>query len=116
MKSDNVQLIPVGQPVGPLKWEMSLNGGKSQPHASYPVLGADHETDHDFSFTIRNPGAIKFAKADPFCAQMGTAKPTSCDTKAFTWEMKSGALVVHDHNPVAGSYTYVINFNGPPQL
>lgn len=118
MKTDMIELIPVGQAVGPLKWEMSLNGGKSQPHDSYPVLSADHETDHDFSFTIRHPGAIKFAQTDPFCAQIGSAKPTACDAKAFTWDIdaKSGALVVHDHNPVPGTYTYVINFNGAPQL
>lgn len=118
MKTDNMQLIPVGQPVGPLKWEMSLNGGKDQPQNSYPVLNVNHETDHDFSFTIRHPGAIKFAKADAFCAQAGSAKPTACDNTAFTStvDTKSGALVVQDHNPIAASYTYVINFDGAPQL
>jgi hypothetical protein len=119
MRNDNIELIPVGQqPTKPPKWEMSLNGAMQQGPASYPVLNAPKGETADFSFTIRHPGGIAFAKDNPFCAQLGTAKPTACDVQAFSAHIdaNSGALVVHDSNPTEATYTYVINFDRAPQL
>lgn len=119
MKADTIQLIPVGQPVGPLKWQMSLNGQAAQGQGNYPVIDVPVNEKDDITFTIKHPGAIKFATANAFCAQEGMAKPDAakCDP-LFTWKIDgNGDLVVHDSNPKDATYTYVINFNGnTPQL
>lgn len=118
MNADNVQLIPVGQSVGPLKWQMSMNGGPAKGQKDYPVVNVPANQTSDITFTIRNPGAIKFAATNAFCAQEGASKPTACDTTAFSYTIdQAGNLVVHDSNPKDATYTYVINFNGgTPQL
>jgi hypothetical protein len=119
MKSDTIQLIPVGQPVGPLKWNMSMNGNPPQGPNNYPEVVVAKGDTADLTFTIRNPGAIKFADNDAFCAQAGTAKPTAgkCDTNDFSYTIdSSGNLVVHDKNLSEGTYTYVVNFKFAPQL
>jgi hypothetical protein len=118
MKSDTIQLIPVGQPVGPLKWNMSMNGNAPQGPNDYPEVVVAKGDTADLTFTIKNPGAIKFADRDAFCAQAGTAKPAGkCDTNDFSYAIDaSGNLVVHDKNVSEGTYTYVVNFKYAPQL
>ena len=117
MQTDNIELIPVGQPVGPLHWEMSMNGGKASGHGNYPVVNVGYNQTDDITFTIRHPGTIKFAQNGAFCAQAGTAKPTACDGQFTYTGQGTTKLVVHDSNTKAGTYTYVINFEGKvPQL
>ena len=117
MKAETVQLIPVGQPVGPLKWQMSMNGGPPKAQGQYPALHAPNRDPLDITFTIQHPGAIDFADTNAFCAQEGTSKPQTCDTSVFTYSInQKGDLVVHDSNPKDATYTYVINFNRAPQL
>ena len=117
MASETIQLIPVGKPIGPLKWNMSMNGNAPQGPANYPEVVVAPGDTADLTFSIRNPGAIKFADKDAFCAQAGTAKPTTCDTNQFSYTINAnGDLVVHDKNTVAGTFTYVLNFKYAPQL
>jgi hypothetical protein len=117
MKADTIELIPVGQPTQPLKWQMSKNGAPPQAQGHYPVIHVPDRYTGDITFTIRHPGSIKFAATDAFCAQQGTGKPQTCDTTVFTSAInQKGQLVVHDANPFDATYTYVINFDGAPQL
>ena len=118
MKADTIQLIPVGQPVGPLKWQMSMNGAPPQGQGNYPVVDVPVNVTDDITFTIRHPGSIKFAATDAFCAQEGTSKPKVCDKTVFTSSFdQQGNLVVHNANSKEATYTYVINFTeGTPQL
>ncbi|HET7604522.1 MAG TPA: hypothetical protein VFK28_00445 [Sphingomicrobium sp.] len=117
MKAHTIELIPVGQPVGPLKWQMSMNGGPPQAQGHYPVIHVPDRDTGDITFTIRHPGSIKFAATDAFCAQQGTSKPQTCDKAVFTSAInQKGQLVVHDANPFDAIYTYVINFDRAPQL
>jgi hypothetical protein len=116
--ADKIELIPVGQPVGPLKWQMSLNGGAPQGSGKYPDVVVKYGDMDDITFTIRHPGSIRFAQQDAFCAQLGKAKPQTCDTIDFSFTGGGTTqLVVTDKNGTAGDYTYVLNFNdGTPQL
>jgi hypothetical protein len=117
-ETPKVQVIPVGQPVGPLHWQMSLDGGPPQGPKSYPVVPVGKGNDANLTFTIDHPGNITFAKIDPIYVQPGTAKPTSGVDSNF--KVVSGAgtkeLVVHDSNGLAGTYTYVLNFEHGPRL
>lgn len=118
MSNDKIQLIPVGQPVGPLTWQMSMNGGKAQGPKDYPVIDVPNKETGTVTYTIQNPGSIAFAKTNTFCAQAGLNKPTNnCDGQ-FTYKgAGTTTLTVTDANTAAGKYTYVINFNGnTPQL
>ena len=117
MQSDSIELIPVGQPVGALKWQMSMNGAAPQGQGNYPAVNVGYNQTDDITFTIKHPGSIKFAQKDAFCAQAGTNKPTNCDAQFTYTGGGTTKLVVHDSNTSAGTYTYVINFNdNVPQL
>lgn len=113
MSSDNIQLIPIGQPVGPVKWQMSLNNGTPKGRGNYPVVDVPAKETGTVTYTIKNPGSITFAQTNTFCAKAGLNKPTSTCDGQFTY--KGGGtttLVVNDANTAAGTYTYVINFSG----
>ncbi len=130
MKTNNVSIkaIPHGQPVGPLHWDMSINGGPVQGSGSYPVITVTKGDDAVLTFTIDHPGSIAFAQdnpnphpgepSGPIYIQAGTAKPTAGVDSQFTVQgAGTQTLTVTDSNMTAGKYTYVLNFNhGVPQL
>jgi hypothetical protein len=118
MSNDKIELIPNGHPVGPLTWEMSLNGGKAKGRGDYPVVYVPAKETGTVTYTIAHPGSIAFAQTNTFCAQAGLNKPTgSCDGQFTYTGAGTTKLVVTDANTAAGKYTYVINFNdNTPQL
>ena len=118
MSNDKMELIPVGQPVGPLKWQMSMNGGKSKGPGEYPTVDVPAKETGTVTYTIKHPGSIAFAQTNAFCAQAGLNKPgNSCDGQFTYTGGGTTTLVVNDANTAAGKYTYVINFNdNTPQL
>jgi len=128
MTTDNisVELNPVGNPV--TKWEMSLNGGKMKGPGEYPPANVKPGDTGVITFTINgNPNSnVTFAAAqtdptnisNPFCAQLGSTKPTACGGPFTYTGAGTTQLVVTDSNNElsAASYYYVLNFNGAPQL
>jgi hypothetical protein len=117
-EAPNIKVIPVGQPVGPFHWDISVNGGPPQGPGKYPVVAVGKGNDANLTFTIDHPGNITFAKIDPIYVLPGATKPTSGVDSNF--KVVSGAgtkeLVVHDSNGPAGTYTYVLNFEHGPRL
>jgi len=115
--TDNIELIPVGKPTG-MDWHMSLNNGNPQGPNSYPEVSVKAKDTDSITFTIKHPGAIKFADTDAFCAQAGTTKPTACGGPFTISGGGTTQLVVKDANtdPSATTYTYVLNFKNAKQL
>lgn len=122
----SIELNPVGNPV--TKWEMSMNKGGWKGPGDYPKVTVDHGDTSVITFNIKgNPNSnITFAAkqtdptstSNPFCAQVGSTKPTAC-AGPFSYPSGGGTqLVVTDANneTSAASYLYVLNFNGAPQL
>ncbi|HEV8406621.1 MAG TPA: hypothetical protein VGQ34_01705 [Sphingomicrobium sp.] len=122
----SIELTPVGNPV--TKWEMSMNGGKKMGPGEYPTANVPHGDTGVMTFTINggpNSNVTFAAKqtdptniSNPFCAQLGSTKPTACGGP-FSYPSGGGTqLVVTDNNNEmsAASYYYVLNFNGAPQL
>ena len=120
MSSNKIELIPVGQPVGPLTWQMSKDDGPPKSKGDYPVIDVPAKQTGTVTYTIRHPGSITFAQTNTFCAQAGLNKPTpttTCDTQFKYQGEGTTTLTVTDANTAAGKYTYVINFNdNTPQL
>lgn len=122
----SIELNPVGNPV--TKWEMSMNKGAWKGPGDYPKVNVDHGDTGVITFNIKGgPSSnITFAAKqtdptsinNPFCAQVGSTKPTAC-AGPFSYPNGGGTqLVVTDANneTSAASYMYVLNFNGAPQL
>lgn len=122
----SIQLNPVGNPV--TKWEMSMNGGKMKGPGDYPTANVNKGSTGVLTFTINgNPNSnVTFAAAqtdptninNPFCAQLGSTKPTACGGPfTYTGAGTTQLVVTDTNNEVsAASYYYVLNFNNAPQV
>jgi hypothetical protein len=115
-ETPSIKVIPVGQPVGPLHWNMSLDGGQPGGPNHYPKVAVGYGNNADLTFEIVHPGSITFAKDKPILIGPGTAKPTGVDAQFTFSGQGTTKLTVHDSNANAGTYTYVLNFENAPPL
>lgn len=117
-ETPTIQLIPVRKAGGAFDhWQMSLNNGPPKDPGAYPPVAVGAQNSADFSYTIVNANGITFS-ADPIWIQKGTAKPTKSgvDVIKNISGQNTTTLKFHDGNKDAGTLTYVLNFNGAPQL
>jgi hypothetical protein len=98
------------------KWQMSHNG-QTNPPGHFPPINVPAGDDANFQFTITNPQGVTFAN-NPIWIQKGTVKPTGGVDTQITGIAGQGTkiLTFNDSNADAGPLSYVLHFNGAPQL
>jgi hypothetical protein len=127
MMNPEIRVIPIRKAGAFDHWEMSLDNGTPQGPGHYPTAHVTKGDQAHFTVTIVNPQGIGFtpvgSTSGPIFIQPGSAKPTGGIDAQITdvtvkdnGSDKGAMLTFTDTNKKKGDLTYVLNFQGAPQL